>query len=516
MLTDLADHPSGGTVEADVCVVGGGAAGIALAVELTDSLLKVALVETGGPHTEGGRPIYQVIGGRPPTLTVDRSRPTYFGGNTNYWAGNCRPLDAVDFESRDWIAHSGWPVQRQELLPYYERAQVVSGLGDFRWYDPDACGAQLKHPLLRVDPAVLTNRIVHTCPVLSFAELHHRRLETAGNVQVLMRAQALRLRTNATDERVSAVELVSPDGRELRVEAGVFVLAAGGVENARLLLCSGGLGNGHDLVGRFFMEHWYVDLGLGPWDSALDLTAHTYRRNQELGGAGIWAQIALSEERMQAARVPGLSVWFLRTPYSTPGVEGLSRLAAMARGRWRDAQLVTDTRLLLSDSGEVSRHVLRKLARRSAPSEGYSLRVQLEQTPDPENRVRLSADTDRFGQPLPELALRLPDEERRGHIRSLESVASELGLNGKRLAGQLALLLDAGRFDFFWHHMGTTRMADDPRQGVVDRNCRVHGCSNVFVAGSSVFPTGGTAAPTLTIVALALRLADHIRGLSHP
>jgi choline dehydrogenase-like flavoprotein len=138
-------------------------------------------------------------------------------------------------------------------------------------------------------------------------------------------------------------------------------------------------------------------------------------------------------------------------------------------------------------------------------------RVQVEQTPDPENRVQLSSTQDRFGQPHAELALRLAEEEREGHVRSVRIAADAVGLNGARLAKQMRLMFDAGLFSFFWHHMGTTRMHDDPSEGVVDSDCRVHGVSNLFVAGSSVFPTGGNSAPTLTIVALALRLADHIR-----
>jgi choline dehydrogenase-like flavoprotein len=139
------------------------------------------------------------------------------------------------------------------------------------------------------------------------------------------------------------------------------------------------------------------------------------------------------------------------------------------------------------------------------------LKVQIEQAPDPENRIRLSSSMNRFGQPDTELVLALSKEKRREHVRSLRIAAQALGLNDARVGKQMELMFGSGRFGFFFHHMGTTRMANDPVEGVVDRNCRVHGVENLFVAGSSVFPTGGTAAPTLTIVALALRLADHIR-----
>jgi choline dehydrogenase-like flavoprotein len=141
----------------------------------------------------------------------------------------------------------------------------------------------------------------------------------------------------------------------------------------------------------------------------------------------------------------------------------------------------------------------------------HYLMVALEQAPDPRNQVRLSTERDRFGQPVAELVYRVTDEAVRGHARSLAIAARALGLDGERMAERMQRRWRHGEVDFFWHHMGTTRMHPDPRQGVVDSDCRVHGVSNLFVAGSSVFPTSGTAAPTLTIIALALRLAEHIR-----
>jgi choline dehydrogenase-like flavoprotein len=515
VFTDVRDIPSGGTIEADVCVVGGGAAGIALATEFADRPARVVVLESGGLRPEESPNILEIIAGPPARLAVDSSRRSCFGGNTNHWAGNCRPLDQADFASRDWIPHSGWPISAEELLPYYERAQLTCGLSDLRWYDLDACRPHLEHLPLSVDPAVLESRVLHTCPTLRFAELHGDRLEASRNVQILLHARALSLKTNAGGDRVNAVEFVSKEGQRSRVEADVFVLAAGGIENPRLLLCSNdvspnGVGNDHDLVGRFFMDHWYVELGLGGWDNGVD--RRLYGGRQMVGGASIWAQLVLSEALMRKERVPGLSLWFERAAPDAPSVDSTRRIVKSLLGRRRPEQLITEARLLLTDPGEVPRHLLRKLSHRSeVPLEGYALWVQVEQTPDPANRIRLSSSRDRFGQPHAELVLRLTEAELRGHILSLRHAADELGLSSARLGRQMELMLRAGRHGFFWHHMGTTRMADDPTEGVIDRNCQVHGVSNLFVASSSAFPTGGTAAPTLTIVALALRLADHIR-----
>jgi len=155
MFVDSRELPDHATVQADVCIVGAGAAGISLARELAGSPLRIVLLEDGGiaPEVEG-RGIYQLVGGRGPNprLQLDPSRTWYFGGCTNHWNGFCRPLDEEDFAPRDWIPHSGWPIRRSTLLPYYERAQAACGLGDSRWYDLEACRAHLEHPPLDVDP----------------------------------------------------------------------------------------------------------------------------------------------------------------------------------------------------------------------------------------------------------------------------------------------------------------------------------------------------------------------------
>jgi choline dehydrogenase-like flavoprotein len=504
-------------VEADVCVVGAGAAGISIAAELVDSHLSVVLVESGGFEAESDSPsAYHVVPGKRLTLGVDQRLPLYFGGNTNTWAGNCRPLDDVDFERRDWIPYSGWPIKREDLVPYYERAQALSGLKDFRWYDLDAVTPYLEHPPLDVDSGLLATRIVHTCPVPSFARLHRERLEGAADVRVLLHAHAVGMEVDKRGERVDAVQIVASDGRRGRVEAGTVILAGGGVENARLLLCSGGsrgLGNEFDLVGRFFMEHWFVELPLGGWDTEADLSLYDFDSGapDHVDGVRVWAQLALSENLLRQRRVPALSMWFRRLPRTSPSVAAVRRLGASMLGR-APVEVTTDLRLVSTDPAEVPRHIARRLGRRGSPGpEGNVLRLQIEQTPHPENRLSLASAAGPSGERMAELALRLRNDELKAHMESLRIAAEAIGLNAGRIVKQARLMFDAGRVGFFWHHMGTTRMHADPAQGVVDTECRVHGLTNLFIAGSSVFPTGGIGAPTLTIVALSIRLADRVR-----
>ena len=518
MYVDASAIPDGGWLDADVCVVGAGPAGIALALELDDAGACVVLLESGGAGNEpGSRGIYLVEPGRTPRLGREPDRRGGLGGNTRYWSGNCRPLEPADFRPREWIPHSGWPIGLDDLWPFYERAHRVCGLGDFGCYDLEACRSALVHPPLGADPAVLVDRVVHTCPVLSFAELHGERLGAAASVRVVLHARALRVLTRGSATVADGVEVARPDGRRFRVAARLVVLATGGVENPRLLLRSTdsdprGLGNAHDLVGRFFMEHWFVDIPLDAADVTRDVLL--YQGRQEVRGTSVWAQLALAEPYAAATRAPGLSLWFQSAEPVALGARAAAEVGLMARGWMEREDLATELRLALADPRAVTRDLWRRARRRprgGGAETGHAVRVQIEQLPDPENRVRLSADRDALGEPRMELRLRLSPDERRRHLRSLRAAADAVGLPGRRLARQMGVLLEAGRAGFFWHHMGTTRMHEDATRGVVDADCRVHGVSNLFVAGSSVFVTGGTAAPTLTIVALALRLARHLR-----
>ena len=491
MFADSRQSSNEKALRADVCVVGGGAAGIALAVELADSPLQVVVLEGGGltpdPTDEGG---YQILSDRGFRLGNDPLLPWYFGGNTNHWRGNCRPLEEPDFH--------GWPFTRQELIPYYERAQRTLGLPEFAWYDLDRCRPLLGHPPLEVDPTVLVTRVVQTTPVRGVAELHCRRIQEASNVQVVLHAPVLRLQVDAGGERVSAAEVAVPGGRRLRVEADTFVLATGGVENARLLLCSNdrnpaGIGNDHDLVGRSFMDHMHVDVPLAGWKTDLDLGLYysDTAGPQTIDGAGIWAQLELAPELRRNGAPLGLGVWFLRAPRSSLSVGATRRFGASLLGL-RPLDPVRDVRLILTDPLEVPRHAGRTLTRRiRATEDGYVLRVQIEQPPDPGNRIFLSAERDGVGRARPQLVLRLPDGELERYAPGLDAVAGRLGLSGERVFRQLQLILEGGRCGFFWHHTGSTRMDRDPEAGVVDADCRVHGVSNLFVAGSSVFPTSG-------------------------
>ncbi len=513
---------------ADVCIVGGGAAGVALAVELARTPLKVILLEQG-PLTPIGadRFVYRVVPGSKVSLGVDSSRPFFLGGNTNHWYGNCRPLDAGDFEPRSWIPHSGWPINLDDLRSYYQRAQVVSGLGDFRWYDVNACRPLLKQGFKPLESSVLETRIMHTTPEFSFAALHSKALADAPNVTVVPDTHVIRLK--ARGDRIVEAEAAHAGGGMTSIAADRFVLSAGGIENTRILLAStdlmeGAASNASKVVGRYFQEHLYYtfetelnEIGRIGRGRALHLYNVGLGRDlqtlgdhrQMVGDAAIWGQLVPSAPVARERKLPGIALWFRPTLMRDPPPE----LTALKDAVHHPSELPKAAFGALRHPLRNGGYALRRLTGREPWPGKLTLVAQVEQTPDPSNAVRLSAAVDAVGRPSVTLENALDQDQRAAHGRALQLAGEELGLDGRRLAEEMERKYATGDFDYHWHHMGTTRMGDDPRHSVVDRNCKVHGVANLFAAGCSVFPTSGSAAPTLTIVALAIRLADHLSAV---
>ena len=517
-------------ITTDVCIIGAGPAGMTVALELADTELDVVILEGGGASSDDpGGPVYHVIPGEPCTVGPDEERRFYVGGNTNYWYGNCRPLDRADFEARGWLGMGGWPVDLDELEPYYRRAQTLLGLGDLGLYDVDRITPLLTFSPVEVCNDVLETRIEQTTPIFGFGELHASRLRRCDRVRMITNTRATELVQSADGRRTVAVHAVARDGTRSIVEASTVVLAAGGVENASLLLRStrsdpAGVGNASDQVGRCFMEHLcfgfssdesgidsspvrnrlrLYDVGVGSRESAL-------KRRDVIDDTLVWGQLVLAEEAARRAGSPPLAIFFHRDETLPAGLQALRDLLRQVRARsvprgvwWRLLMIAREPIATLG--------FLRwKLLGRGQPSNELVMIVQPEHTPDPENRIELGDEVDEFGLPVAVLTLRIRPDELAAHARALELVAAELGCDGKRLADGLRRKYADADFAFYFHHMGTTRMSDDPAGGVVDAACRVHGVENLYVTGSSVFPSGGTAAPTLTIVALAARLGRHL------
>lgn len=475
------------------------------------------------------------------------------GGSSYAWAGKSAAFDALDYAVRPWVPHSGWPVSQEELAPFVDRAASHLNLG------PNVYDEALWTLVGRPPPEPPFDPSLVRPFFWQFARSRNDTMDTlrfgpefaaasAPNVRVVLNATVTRVMTTATASTVVGVEAAARSGTRVEVRGRLVVLAASAIENARLLLASrqvvpSGLGNGHGVVGRYLIDHQGVRLGRFSSSGAAPI-------NRRFGFHGVADQgrtllymhgLALPAELQAAEGLLNCAVYFLEERAADDPIESLKRLL-----QGRSKETLADLAAVAFSPGHVARGVALKALQsgrlpkrvqdlviettmRVAPN--MAVRAHLdrgiphkltgmlvdgisEQRPDPDNRVTLSEARDSLGVPRPRVHWRRDPLARRSLARLAGLVAGELertGLPAPELEGWVGdetqddLAIDMA------HTMGTTRMSDDPRQGVVDRQCRVHGVVGLYIAGGSVFPTGGHANPTLMIVALAVRLADHLK-----
>lgn len=566
MFVDARSISNDETLNTDICIVGAGAAGITLAHEFAGQSVRVTVLEAGGfEYTQETQDLNAGGNIGLPYFPLAVSRLRYFGGTTNHWGGTCRPFDELDFEARPWVPNSGWPFPKSELDSHYDRAEDICHLSSHEW-STDYWLAQDRFDPLPLSDERLITRVAQIVKTSSrrFAQNYRDELERAANITVYLNANITNLETDEAVGTVTQAQVATLSGNRFGVQAKLFILAAGAVENARLLLLSNqrqpaGLGNQHDRVGRFFMEHPRLVGGIWlPTDNHLPLGLYGLHH---AGSTPVKAYIALTDETLRREELVDVQI-DLDPIYQQGYVDAMSSeevagLKALLKGlrtgtkpddfqnhlthvladlmTWHDHafamaplplpkpevirrffQADADERVeLIGDVfGDVALAAYAELSG-VIPVEYIEVSPRIEQVPNPDSRVTLSQERDALGLNRAQLDWQLTSLDRRSMVRALEIFGAELGRTG---LGRLQLNVDEDDSSWpddlrgGWHHIGTTRMHDDPRQGVVDRNCQVHGMSNLFIAGSSVFPTSGAGTPTMTLVSLALRLADHIKA----
>jgi choline dehydrogenase-like flavoprotein len=530
MLIDARGIPTGTVVRTDVAIVGAGAAGITLALELAAKGLAVCLLESGGTQPDwANQSLYSGRSVGLPHCPLDVCQLRYLGGNTNAWGGWCRPLEPIDFEPRPWVEASGWPFPIEELAPYYRRAHEICQVSDD--YVLKHAIAELGHPRakpLAFDPSKLETVIYRFSPPTRFGQEYRLRLDSAPSLRCFLHANVLSIKVDASARNVVRLLAGTLSGVRFEVAARSYVLAAGGIENARLLLLSNdveadGLGNRHDLVGRFYMDHPHTKrrLIVPSRRLASGLYGEFFRPRR------IMARIALSDETQRREGLLGYSA-NLHPVYFGHDSAGWAALRDAARSLSRSGRtdpfhrLPPYSRKGLNASQWID--MIRSPVRTGAaaflrffkPNRFFSafvLESKPEQAPNPASRVTLDDELDAFGLRRIKVDWRMLPIDRQTAVRGEEIVDAELRRIGIGALGPLPAEEIEGwpeNLESGWHQLGTTRMHSDERRGVVDARARVHGLSNLYVVGGSVFPTGGTAPPTLTIVALALRLAAHL------
>jgi choline dehydrogenase-like flavoprotein len=478
-------------LEADVCIAGAGAAGMTLALDLRASGLSVILLESGGFRREAET--QRLSAGRMigiNTWNLRSMRVRALGGATGHWEGWCRPLMPEDFEVRDYIPNSGWPIRYDELLPWYARACQTLEIGPFQW-NAEARAKAMGRAMLPAGAAI-DHRYYQFSPPTRFARVYGGALEKAENIRVIAHANVTDIRVDENGGRVESFTCGTLTKKEFHVRANRYVLALGGIENPRLLLASRsqqphGIANADDVVGRYFMEHphYYGSVGL-VHAAKLDLS--------------FYSRLPSDLKRANGTSVPVIGAFGLAADIARS--ERLLNFSAAFHPVKPDAE-----------TGVIPSAQMQALVTRG--SGGYlasQLAIRAEQSPLAESRVTLTDELDPLGMPRAALDWRIAPEDDVQLHRGLMILGRELGA-----AGIARAWIPGESSRFVWrpspggHHLGTTRMGTDPATSVVDGNCRTHQVENLYIAGSSVFPTGGEANPTLTLVALAHRLADTLK-----
>ena len=508
MILDLMEYEHG-DIQSDICIIGGGAAGISIANEFNNSKFRTVILESG--HLDYDSKIQELYDGEftysgfgfkknsPDVLTADRLR--YFGGTTGHWGGMVAPFDDIDFENRPWVPNSGWPFNRNHLMPYYDRASRLLGIPKYT-FEPVPNHDPTRKPVTFGEETINTKLFLSadTGNKLRFGDVFFEDFKNSKNIRLFLNATVFNVNVNQQAEFVESLSVArnSLNEKKVTIKAKVYVLSCGAIENARILLlsnstCKEGLCNDNDLVGRYFQGHGYTpDLKtyihmLISDKKIFDLYGlHKYKNTNAFGF------LTLSPKLQQKNKL--LNGYFSINHWS---------LAA------KDDNITTSMKSQYIN-------ILKKLGINS-PAEWYSVNSVMlhEQEPNFHNRVLLIDDRDWLNQRKVKVTSIISELQVRTMIDTFRVFGNILGekfLGKVRIESDIKQLFTNLEAGLAAHHIGTTRMSKSKKTGVVDENCKSHSIDNLYIGGSSVFPTGSATNPTFTILAMSMRLADHLKN----
>lgn len=495
--------------KADVAIVGAGAAGIFLALQLADKNIKVALIEGGGlDYTDESQELYSgEVSGRDLPHGLKHSRMRFFGGSTNCWAGGLGFLDPIDFVERKWMNMSGWPLPKNSLDEYYKKSL------DFLNVD---VSLNLFNDIEYRLPGFDTTGLVYT-KELRFGEIYFEDMKLSRNIHLILNSNLRSFKKNVDNSSINALQLITNDFYEFEVHASSFVLATGGLENARILLLAmeDGLRVESTLAGRYFVDHPIFPIATVHCKkdsllNGLDVRSNDFVTQQH----GYLPFFKIPDTVQEKMKIGNVAISFHRQE---------NELDDTSRAAWRLQKQLKQRRYTEIEIEDIMKLIRNPVSTVSALKTRFNLnsnrrlalRIQMEQCNNDQSYLSLSHQRDRFGLKKINLSWCFNQKDLDTIVKTIEYTGRQLRINklgilqiDESFFNQPSVMpmdLRGGQ-----HHSGTTRMGLSPQEGVVNENLRVFGISNLHIVGSSVFPTNGWVNPTLSILALTARLGDYL------
>jgi choline dehydrogenase-like flavoprotein len=516
MFKDLKDFSSNSILEYDICVVGSGPAGISVAKQLLDTDHRIAILESGGLDPEAE---YQELNEGKNSgssfLSLDSSRLRCFGGAGKLWAGHCAPFKSTEFNKKPFIPLSGWPISFSDLKTYYKQAAKMLGISYEKFYDKSFLGNTFTEKSFKEfnrDNSFISANVLQYSNVNNrdLAEKYRMDFEFSINTDVIFHSTVTQLNLTNNAKGVDSVSIADLNANKAIIKAKIFVLACGALENPRILLMSDkiykkGIGNSNGFVGSCFMSHPGVG-GIAQVHKTSSEECISYDKKNN--SYGVFFEISSNERSKQEI----LRHSFGLTPY-----KDLLDRHTYTSGKFfsEGIKLFKNFNLISSIKKFVCE--IKDLREQEYSPKNWSLGVGIEQPPRLSNNLKLHTTKDDLGMPKINMHWdNIGKIEKDTIVKSVKIMARELGLLGTGKIKFTNALLSGESYkidDPINHHIGTTRMSDSSKTGVVDKNCKVFGISNLYIAGSSVFSTSSIVNPTYTIVALSLRLGKYIKNL---
>jgi GMC oxidoreductase/Glucose inhibited division protein A len=546
----------------EVVVIGAGPAGIVVALEMARSGTEVLLIESGlSSYSERIQQLSDAAEfdhdlHAPLSIALRRQ----VGGTSTIWGGRCVPYDPIDFDTRDYMDCTDWPIAYEDLLPFYERACLWMTVG--RPVFDTAQAPELAQPIVPgfVDGDVRNTTLERWSLPTNFGREYRDLLRDAKNIRLVTGLTCTEIVCTPGESRVDHLECRTLDGAAMQIRGQRYVLAAGGLEGTRLLLASTGpngtaLGNHSDHLGRWYMSHIEGVISNVHFTTPPRQTKFGIER--DIDGVYVRRRLSFSREFQHERQLPNIVAWLANREPADPkhksGVLSFVYLmlssplgkfvATDAQRRSLRGEKVPGSPYGEAEQGPVSEHLKniirqpidtlrfifsfgigRFLSRRStpgffvySPQNVYPLQYHGEHRPHRDSRVTLADDRDELGMPRLRIDIKFSEEDVNGVIAAHECWDEYLRRTG---CGRIEYLHDdlgeaiLSRSGGGFHQIGTTRMATNPDDGVVDADLTVHGVNNLSVISSSTFVTSGQANSTLLIVMLAVRLAEHLKTLS--